>query len=282
MRYRPTRTKSEKKMNSTSGHRTSRNDESMKIANAKFKAESLKGARKTAAWMKRNPPPRTPSIAHAPAMINLTVTPAMGIAHELIKAGTWDSATDVLPTGYAETAVLWQSNPDHSMCLMMPPEVPQILIRVNGRDSAIMFHEIAETVKLHPTYVVKEPKVPKPGPERSDRRAHKKRKADSPYMIARAAELTRHSDRYAAETLKEEASARERLFALELDKEHRERRQADGASKHPRAGAAGPPEVIEDTRIKKMKASKNRAIDNRAVNAKTGTDSTDRTPAQES
>ncbi|KZP28202.1 hypothetical protein FIBSPDRAFT_729399, partial [Athelia psychrophila] len=55
------------------------------------------------------------TLGRSRTMLDLQTTPAMGIAHEHIKGGTWNSVTVVLPPGYVGTAILWQHNTDKSM-----------------------------------------------------------------------------------------------------------------------------------------------------------------------
>lgn len=211
-------------------------------------------------------------------MLNLEITPAMGIAHELIKAGTWDDKVDVLPTGYAETAILWQFNPDASMRLRMPAEIPSIQICVNGHQGRVMYPEVAETVQLHPMYVTADKKKDKA----QAAPASKKRKAETPYWTDRKAEHAREIRRADIEStsrrskwqsrsntrtlvLEKEANAMERMFTLQLDKErHKKHALLDAAYAEEAAEAEAKPRV----RVKVHK-SKNRGLDNRNEKAPT-------------
>lgn len=208
-------------------------------------------------------------------MLNLEVTPAMGIAHGLITAGTWNPEVDVLPTGYAETAILWQNHTDVTMRLRMPSEIPFIKLRVNGVEGGVMYPEIAITVEPHPKYAVAEKKQVKTKPEYQPPTS-KKRKVDSPFWLERKATQEREIRRAEIDStslssrprsrsdirslvLEKEAGALERIFSVKLDEERHKKYAREDAQLAEDAIRAQPRVSVRS----KDKRSKNRALDNR-------------------
>lgn len=250
-----------------------------KIKDVKRTRQVLKAEQRKKKSDSKKTPPRSRTSTAPKAMLQLELTEEMTAASERIKAGTWDKDTDVLPRGYAETAILWQLDADATRHLRMPAEIPHILICVNGRDSAVMFPEVAVTVVPHPQYAAAERKRARANGDFQPQ-ASKKRKADNPFMQERRAAQSREASRYETDStsrylignrsrsnapltaLEKEANARERLYNLDLDKERLRKRELDAMERAEEAAAAAAPR----TRTKGAK-SKNRGIDNRERNA---------------
>ncbi|KZP02667.1 hypothetical protein FIBSPDRAFT_969730 [Athelia psychrophila] len=209
-------------------------------------------------------------------MLNVAITPDMLAADERIRTGNWNSEADTLPVSYVKVSLLMQRHPEIPVRLTLPAEVPQILIRVNGVDGAVFFPEEAVTASLHPKYKDKAKRLT--GPPRDSVRPQsqpKKDRKDNPYMIARAAEKLRHDTRSDTDTLRDQASAQERLLTIRIETNHyeekkrqrdadyAERRKLDALADEALALAASNP------RAKKYK-SKHRVVDNRKSSAQEG------------